>query len=78
MGGIACSGRYCDNISLECDAPRHTSDWSLGNFSNCAWTTTWFSEEQGTCQLSGSTFFVGVRCNSSYCDNKEFFYCTIS
>src|SRR6185369_5050765 len=45
LTGIGCSGAYCDNITLICSTP------SLGidhhpTFSDCAWTSSWFSEEQ--------------------------------
>jgi len=79
VAGWQCSGSFCDNQKLECVVPVHTSNWSWGNFTNCAWTTTWVSEETGSVWWGGNNkFLVGVRCSGRYCDNKQFYICTIS
>ncbi len=76
VAGYQCSGSYCDNQQLECVVPKHDSDWSWGSFTECAWTSTWFSEETGT--ISFGKYLVGVRCSGSYCDNKQFYTCAVS
>jgi hypothetical protein len=78
VAGWRCSGSYCDNQSLECVVPKHTSDWSWGSFTNCFWSTTWYSDEDSGFWYSTGRYVVGVRCSGSYCDNKQFYSCTIS
>jgi len=77
MGGIACSGSYCDNISLECDVPRRP-DGQVATFANCTWTSFWFSEENQHIDFFNNYFIAGIWCNGSYCDNKKFYVCQIS
>ncbi|MDJ0763466.1 MAG: hypothetical protein QNJ97_10795 [Myxococcota bacterium] len=68
MTGIACSGRYCDNISIECTE-------AIGKgFANCNWSG-WYSEEQGPFQTPSGYYIKGIECDGSYCDNKRFRYC---
>jgi hypothetical protein len=79
VAGWQCSGSYCDNQSLECVVPKHTSDGSWGYFASCVWTTTWYSEENSGFVFSTAShrFVVGVRCGGSYCDNKQFYSCVL-
>ncbi|RYZ56386.1 MAG: DUF946 domain-containing protein [Proteobacteria bacterium] len=59
--GLACSGRYCDNVSLQCSDNQATEgrDWS-----------PYFSEENNegyTCP--NGEFIQSVRCSGKFCDN---------
>jgi hypothetical protein len=78
--GIRCSGKYCDNIKVECGEA--TAPW-FGNqrlavgVTNCSWTG-WYSEEQGTAINFGTNrYATGVECNGSYCDQKRFYVCSM-
>ncbi|MGH8442724.1 MAG: hypothetical protein ACRETF_07475 [Nevskiaceae bacterium] len=53
--GIACTGRYCDNISIECGRPVKYKAGAThsARLTNCGWPG-WYSEEQG----SGDHFFL--------------------
>jgi hypothetical protein len=67
--GVSCSGRYCDNLSLECTY--------LTNFvrTGCYWTH-WVSEENGgTILFPGGYYANGMECSGGYCDNKRFYIC---
>jgi len=77
VAGWACSGQYCDNQSLECVVPKHSSNGSWGSFTSCFWTT--YSEETGNgFWYSGGRFITGVRCTGRYCDNMQFYICIVS
>jgi hypothetical protein len=69
--GIDCSGRYCDNISLEC-----TRGGPEPIPSNCEWWAggAKLSEEQGYGYFNRK-FLTGVKCTGRYCDNLQFYIC---
>ncbi len=78
VGGIRCSGSYCDNISIECT---QAAKWVNGvrypvNVTNCGWTG-WYSEEQGSVDFGYNRYITGVACSGSYCDNKSFYVCSL-
>lgn len=77
MSGIDCSGSYCDSISLECTVPKRPNG-TLPTFSNCAWSSSWFSEEQGAVAFGSQSFIAGAKCSGSYCDNKKFYVCVVN
>jgi hypothetical protein len=77
VSSIYCTGAYCDNIQLECNTPHRGVD-PQPTFSNCAWTSSWFSEEQGTVTFGANRFLSGIWCSGSYCDNKKFYVCTMN
>ena len=75
LAGMACKGRYCDNVSLYC-VP-------LVNLSSVrCWTTRSISEEGGgkLSFVEGATAPVFARqlsCSGGYCDNLAFYVCQI-
>lgn len=68
MTGLACSGGYCDNISLRCSRLVGSST------GECEWLG-WYSEEQGPFDLPPGYFLKGIECDGGYCDNKRYLYC---
>lgn len=65
--GVMCSGRYCDNMQLECNPATVTGSGT--------WTT-WFSEEgtnYRTCE--GNKYVTGMQCSGWWCDNLAL-YCS--
>ncbi|MEK8017461.1 MAG: hypothetical protein VSS75_011385 [Candidatus Parabeggiatoa sp.] len=70
MIGLACTGRYCDNISMTMQG-FYTDPPPIKEF----WTQGWFSEERGydRCQRNGTEmgFVVGLACDGRYCDNLK-------
>lgn len=67
--GVACTGSYCDNLSLQC---RYFPTATAGD---CFWTG-WVSEEGGgTLQLPAGYYLRGMQCSGDYCDNKRFYAC---
>ncbi len=58
---LGCSGRYCDNMALECSAPLGLGDSSWSPY---------FSEEGGAEYVCPEGQYVtGLRCGGRYCDN---------
>lgn len=68
MTGVACSGSYCDNLSIRCTAFPGTSP------NACEWSS-WYSEEQPRFNAPAGYFIKAIECDGSYCDNKRFRYC---
>lgn len=69
MVGLACSGPYCDELSIAC---RYFPSASPHG---CRWTG-WISEEGGGSLYFGAGYYArGVRCSGRYCDNKRFYVC---
>lgn len=72
MSGVACSGDFCDNLSLECIT---ISD---GDRVRCRWSD-WVSEEgTGRIDFPEGFFAAGMECRGSNCDDKRFYICQIS
>ncbi len=67
--GMACYGRYCDNLRLQCTKP------TSGHLGSCAWSG-WFSEEQHQVDFGPGFYVTGVECSGSYCDNMRFYVCS--
>ena len=75
LSGIKCSGRYCDNIGLQCwpqvynaynwQWTRHVSEENGGQM-NCNVTNPF---ERGDWPADEPAFITGISCNGSYCDN---------
>lgn len=61
VGGVRCTGRYCDNVSLLCRRANRSI--------TTGWWTRYFSEEGNHTETCGSGFMTGIACNGSYCDN---------
>jgi hypothetical protein len=78
VAGIHCSGRYCDNVQLECVQPaKHDgSSFVPAGATSCAWSA-WYSEEQGSVDFGANRYITGVECSGSFCDNKRFYVCTL-
>jgi hypothetical protein len=65
VSGVACQGRYCDNISIHCDL-------ASGTYYASSWTP-YFSEEAPNRYFCGSSgWMTGIGCRGSYCDNITF------
>jgi hypothetical protein len=68
--GIACTGGYCDNVSLECtDLPRF-------DLTGCRWTSKSYSEENGAVVFPEDELLHGVACFGRNCDNMKYYLCT--
>ncbi|HWA72985.1 MAG TPA: hypothetical protein VG937_11640 [Polyangiaceae bacterium] len=68
---IACTGGYCDNISLLCTTISGVTP------RDCHWTG-WMSEENGGALYFGFHYFMrGAQCSGSNCDNLRYYVCTI-
>ena len=76
--GIQCSGKFCDNIAIECGTPvKNVGGSTLDvTVSSCGWTG-WKSEEQGSTDFGPNRYITGVECRGSYCDDKRFFVCSL-
>jgi hypothetical protein len=67
--GLACSGRYCDNLSIQC------RQFPASNPTSCYWTG-WISEEGGGTLWFGQGYYArGMECHGDYCDNKRLWVC---
>lgn len=66
MTGISFSGRYGDNVSIECSTIPKTRY-------NCYWTPP-ASEEQGYVSFAGK-YASGMYCTGGYCDNHSYYVC---
>ena len=60
--GMRCRGKYCDDVSLECDQS------TLGDTYSHSWTK-YFSEETGGLICGGEGYITGVKCQGKYCDD---------
>jgi hypothetical protein len=76
IAGLACGGRYCDNVSLFC-VP-------LVNLSTVRCWTTRAASEEGSGSLSflegsqaGPVVATQLSCSGGYCDNLSFHVCQI-
>jgi len=69
ISGISTTGRYSDNINLEC------AYGSNQKKNSCYWTG-WKSEESGgTLYFPSGYHATGMQCSGSFCDNKRFYIC---
>jgi len=66
MTGESFSGRYGDNVSIECSSIPRTR-------TNCQWMGP-YSEEQGY-RYFGGKYANGMHCTGSYCDNRYYLVC---
>lgn len=73
MKGIACSGQYCDKVSMKCTLVNGNGP----DLARCKWTP-WMSEENGGMLLFDANMYaVGMQCAGQYCDNKRFYVCAL-
>lgn len=69
--GIACKGKNCDDLSLECAGILDNGP----SMDSCYWTD-WVSEEDGgTLLFPEGDFAVNMQCRGNYCDDKRFLLC---
>lgn len=64
--GLACSGRYCDNVSIQCTRILNSYPTLVSSFFGGP-----VSEEQGY-NYFGTKYPIGAYCTGSYCDNLTF------
>lgn len=65
VGGVECSGSYCDNVRIDCLPPLQSGL----TFGSSSWTG-WFSEEGTNYRTCGATqWMTGFQCDDDYCDN---------
>jgi hypothetical protein len=73
--GLACKGKYCDNVSVECS--------TLKNYrpsSRCGMVGPFSEEQRGISFISSAGRARYPRmlfCTGSYCDNKYFYVCEL-
>lgn len=75
MSGLACQGRYCDNIRIQYMRSRN-----LVNSRNCRPIGYFISEEAGgnrrnQADCGEGRFAAGLACSGKYCDNLELYCC---
>jgi hypothetical protein len=63
ISGIRCTGKYCDNITINCLRLRDASRVHYG-----VWTD-WVSEEQGRRECPPNHLVAGLKCRGKYCDD---------
>jgi hypothetical protein len=73
---MACSGRYCDSIALECATP--VLGAKPARMTGCFWSG-WYSEEDPwfAYGVGSNRFITGVECSGRYCDNKRYHVCSV-
>lgn len=69
FSGLACSGKYCDNIAFEL-----LSSPYLENLNQCR-TRPYISEEQRGESCQEGQFVAGIQCSGKYCDNVSLICC---
>jgi hypothetical protein len=69
---LSCTGRYCDNIDLACAQP------AWGRMTHCSdWSPSLSEESGGVYNFGPGNVITGVKCQGSYCDNKQFRVCSL-
>jgi hypothetical protein len=71
VSGLTCTGRYCDNVALQC------TKIATGQLTGCYWSAPWSDEFGGWVTFSSEARLVinGVACSGRYCDNMQFWAC---
>jgi hypothetical protein len=77
VGGVHCSGSFCDNLQLECEkvVKFNASGVAVPANPDSCRTVGPFSEEQGSQDFGPNQYIYSVTCTGSYCDNKTFTVC---
>lgn len=70
MTGVACSGSYCDDLSLRCTQFKGSSSSN----DKCDWSN-WYSEEHPPFLAPIGYYIKGMECDGSYCDKKRYYHC---
>ncbi|MEM6793375.1 MAG: hypothetical protein AAF725_05305 [Acidobacteriota bacterium] len=77
IAGLACNGKYCDNLALECVTLEERSRSRRSRRSrDCDWTD-WISEERGSLRFPRGYAAVTLACRGKYCDDKSFLICPV-
>jgi hypothetical protein len=63
IDGVACSGSYCDNVSVRCPGTIRAP------ITGAPFWTAFFSEEQPARFCPAGSYVTGLRCSGSNCDN---------
>jgi hypothetical protein len=63
VSGLGCSGRYCDNVGLECTTP-------LG-LGESTWSPYFSEEGSAEYVCPEGQYVTGARCTGRYCDNMS-------
>ncbi|MCI5127199.1 MAG: hypothetical protein D3907_01590 [Candidatus Electrothrix sp. AUS3] len=71
--GMACKGRYCDELRLSCAS-------LVGReMTKCGWYhrngKKRFSEEDDRVKFGKDNLLVGMKCDGKYCDSKQYYVC---
>lgn len=80
MSGAHCSGKYCDNMQLECDAPVKYNGAGtpvLATATRCH-TAGPYSEENGAQDFGANQYITAITCTGKYCDNLTFTVCAFT
>ena len=72
VNGVQCSGRYCDNMRLQCG--RMAAGYRVSTSKRME--VAFFSEEQGLRHCQDGYFLRGMECSGRYCDNVKL-YCAL-
>ncbi|MEM6992518.1 MAG: hypothetical protein AAF721_18535 [Myxococcota bacterium] len=78
--GMACGGRYCDFILLECATPMMDVAGVLqpAELVNCEWSDYYSEEDPWFAYGATSNHWItGVECDGRYCDNKSYHVCEL-
>ena len=74
ISGVSCTGKYCDNISVQCSVLDQSAS---SDYHNC-YTTNWVSEEYGgNIDFKAGFFATAVECTGDYCDSMRFKVCQL-
>lgn len=70
VSGIACRGRYCDNLRLNYLYSSRTR-----NNGQCRFTPSFSEEGRASASCRNNEFVAGIRCSGNYCDNLRLQCC---
>lgn len=80
MSGAHCTGKYCDNMQLECDTPvkYNTAGTPVQATPTRCRSAGPFSEENGSQDFGANQYVSAILCTGKYCDNLTFTVCTFT
>jgi hypothetical protein len=77
MTGAHCTGKYCDNMQLECDQPvKYNGATPVPSIATNCQTYGPYSEENGSQDFGAGRFVSAISCSGKYCDNLTFTVCS--
>lgn len=71
--GLACNGRYCDNLALQ-----YLFTPALRNTGSCYWSRRFSEEGRHFENCALDHYVAGVQCSGGYCDNLNLLCCRAS